>query len=591
MREILHIYRRVSTKDQSTQYSLNDQLNYGIKKSKDLGFEYKDWCEGGVSGSSENIEDRDVLTDLYSEIQLGKIHHLYVFDLSRLSRNPMVSSQLRRELEKNNVKLYTNESQINFKNDEEILMYDFFSSINHFFVRVQKKKSMVGKVSHFKKGGWRGGTPPFGYTSEKIDGVKSLVIDSNQSLWVRKIFEWFVNDISTIEIGKRLDKNGVKPPRTTFWNITTIGKMLRSELYIGKDRMIDKISNPNKPRTLFYQDERLRIIDDLTFHKVQEKLDLILKQKNQLTKVIHDEVLLRGLLFCGKCGEMYSSRVKHSKNEYYYYCRSKENNWRKVDESKKVDCSVRKSINIKNTDELVWNTLIEILGDSHILKEEIKNQVLSIKEGEDEEKLQKLVESKRKKRYVEGKISELESREKENREWYIIGDIDKEEHETNKTLIQKKKSERFLELENLNMEISTLENQKRWIDWLGKHQEWVSNMKSEYSIEERKNIINEYIQKILVFFDKEKNQHSLRIELKLPIVGDRYEKKDGGGYKILNGNTITETQVLPKKKGRKPLLNPTEKGGFEIIPPIKNNQSRWSNFYMKNISRPEECYC
>ena len=127
------------------------------------------------------------------------------------------------------------------------------------------------------------------------------------------------------------------------------------------------------------------------------------------------------------------------------------------------------------------------------------------------------------------------------------------------------------------MEISTLENQKRWIDWLGKHQDWISNMKSEYSIEEKKNIIHEYIQKIRVFFDKENNQHSLRIELKLPIVGDRYVKKDGCGYKILNGNTIKETQVLPKKKGRKPILNPTEKGGLEIIPPIKNSQSQWSS--------------
>ncbi len=99
-KEVLHIYRRVSTTEQSTKYSLQNQLDFGITKSKELGMNYKDWNEEGTSGSSENIEDREVLTELYSQLQHGKIKHLYVYDLSRLSRNPIVSSMLRKELEK-----------------------------------------------------------------------------------------------------------------------------------------------------------------------------------------------------------------------------------------------------------------------------------------------------------------------------------------------------------------------------------------------------------------------------------------------------------------------------------------------------------
>ena len=171
-KEILHIYRRVSTNEQTHKYSLGNQLDSGIKKSKELGMDYQDWNEEGVSGSSENIEDREVLQELYLKLQLGEIKYLFVFDLSRLSRNPMVSSRLRKELENHEVKLYTNESDVDFRSDEQVLMYDFFSSINQFFVRVQRKKSMMGKVSHFKKGGWRGGTFPFGYESKKINGLK-----------------------------------------------------------------------------------------------------------------------------------------------------------------------------------------------------------------------------------------------------------------------------------------------------------------------------------------------------------------------------------------------------------------------------------
>ena len=100
-KEILHIYRRVSTFEQSTKYSLQNQLDFGITKSKELGMDYKDWNEEGTSGSSIHIEDREILTELYTQLQLGNVKHLYVFDLSRLSRNPIVSSLLRKGLEQN----------------------------------------------------------------------------------------------------------------------------------------------------------------------------------------------------------------------------------------------------------------------------------------------------------------------------------------------------------------------------------------------------------------------------------------------------------------------------------------------------------
>ena len=356
-KEILHIYRRVSTTEQTTKYSLQNQLDFGIEKSKELGMDFKDWNEEGISGSSENIEDREILTELYSQLQLGNIKHLYVFDLSRLSRNPIVSSMLRKELEQNQVKLYTNDSNVDFNSDEQVLMYDFFSSINQFFVRVQRKKSMIGKVSHFQKGGWRGGTYPFGYIGSKIDGIKKLVIEPNESEWIRKMFEWYNNGITINEIRKRLDKNRIKPRRGKFWNTGTILLMLKNDLYLGTDEMIDNISKPLNPVILQSKEENLRIIDDEIYNSVQIKIEQSLKKRNQLTKVKHNDILLRGLIYCGSCGEIYGCRIKIEKNEYYYYCRSKENKWRKVDKTKKSKCEVKKSINIKNTDELVWNTL------------------------------------------------------------------------------------------------------------------------------------------------------------------------------------------------------------------------------------------
>lgn len=552
-KEILHIYRRVSTTEQTNKYSLGNQLDSGIKKSKELGMEYQDWNEEGVSGSSENIEDREVLQQLYLKLQLGEIKNLYVFDLSRLSRNPMVSSHLRKELENHEVKLFTNESDVDFRSDEQVLMYDFFSSINQFFVRVQRKKSMMGKVSHFKKGGWRGGTFPFGYESKKIDGLKQLVINSDESVWVRKIYELYDKGTTIKEICKYLDKNEIEPRRGKFWNNGSVLVILKNELYLGKDKMIDKITNPSKPKLLYFMNKELQLVDGETFNRVQNRIQLQLKRRNQLTKVKHNNVLLRGLLFCESCGEIYGSRVKPSKNEFYYYCRSRENNWRKIDESKKVKCSIKKSLNIKNTDEQVWNTLVEILGNSHIIKETIKNEVLRDIKLNDVEREERVVELKKKISYIKRKIKEFEIKEIENREWYLEGEIDKKQFERGKVVIGKSKDKRFSELEGLSMKIHSIEDEWKWINWLDKHKGWIDGLNENSSIEEKKEMLNEYVSKILVGFDKSINQHKLKIHLKLPIVNDKFKRKNTKkySYDLYNGSNVGEVWVDKVSVGRK----------------------------------------
>ena len=554
-KEILHIYRRVSTLEQSTKYSLQNQLDFGISKSKELGMDYKDWNEEGTSGSSENIEDREVLTELYTQLQLGNVKHLYVFDLSRLSRNPIVSSLLREGLEQNQVLLYTNDSNVDFKSDEQVLMYDFFSSINQFFVRVQRKKSMIGKVSHFQKGGWRGGTYPFGYTGSKIEGVRRLVIEPVESDWVRKIFEWYNNGITINEIRKTLDKNGVKPRRGKFWNTGTLLLMLKNDLYLGTDEMIDNITKPLNPEILHSRNENIRIIDDEIYNKVQIKIEESLKKRNQLTKVIHNDILLRGLLYCGSCGDIYGCRIKNEKNEFYYYCRSKENKWRKVNDSKKVKCSVKKSINIKNTDELVWNTLIDILSNSHIIKENFKKEMLELKLNDNLEKDEELLLLKKEKNVIQKKLKNFEIREKDNREWYLTGDIESTQFEENKKLIKNSKDSIFKELESLNMKITSVENTNQWINWLEKHTGWINEVKKKYTIKEKMEIVRTYIEKIHVNFDSKLNQHKLRIQLKLPIVHDKYvlneSKSKEKKYKVLNGTNYIEKDVEKSKVGRK----------------------------------------
>ena len=64
-------------------------------------------------------------------------------------------------------------------------------------------------------------------------------------------------------------------------------------------------------------------------------------------------------------------------------------------------------------------------------------------------------------------------------------------------------------------------------------------------------IVRTYIEKIHVNFDSKLNQHKLRIQLKLPIVHDKYvlneSKSKEKKYKVLNGTNYIEKDVEKSK--------------------------------------------
>lgn len=87
--QTLHIYIRVSTVAQAEQgTSLESQRELGKKKADELGFKWIMWDEGGKSSHHEDIADRPVLSQLFAAIKEGVVKHLWVYDQSRLSRNP-----------------------------------------------------------------------------------------------------------------------------------------------------------------------------------------------------------------------------------------------------------------------------------------------------------------------------------------------------------------------------------------------------------------------------------------------------------------------------------------------------------------------
>ena len=122
MKEILHIYTRVSSAVQEEGTSLETQKELGIKKSKELGMKYQIWNEGAASSHHENLTNRPKISELLFDIEKGNIKHLFVYNNDRLSRNDQTQFLIKNAITKNGVMLYTKDGTYDLNNPTDKLM-------------------------------------------------------------------------------------------------------------------------------------------------------------------------------------------------------------------------------------------------------------------------------------------------------------------------------------------------------------------------------------------------------------------------------------------------------------------------------------
>ena len=203
MKEILYIYTRVSTTSQKEEgTSLDEQKRLGIAKAKELGMDYEVHEEGAKSGSGENINDREVISNLLSLINQGHVNHLYVYHQDRLSRDTYVSARINYDLRKNNVVVHTSYGSYETSNPQDKLMMGLIGLIADYENTIRTARLKTGRFIKAKQGYWVLGTLPFGYRMGKN---KKLAIDKDQSIWVKKMFEWYSEGLSLNDIKDNLD--------------------------------------------------------------------------------------------------------------------------------------------------------------------------------------------------------------------------------------------------------------------------------------------------------------------------------------------------------------------------------------------------
>ncbi|MDG6221583.1 MAG: recombinase family protein, partial [Candidatus Thermoplasmatota archaeon] len=166
-KRVAAIYARVSTAEQTNNYSLETQVKHCRSHAQAQGWRHRIYRDPGHSASNM---DRPGLEQLIADAEKRRVNIILVHRLDRLSRSILDFAQLYAYLQEYGVDVVSTTEPIN--TTDEIGRFFMYQLIN--FAQLErelfKRRSITGKRARAHDKKWHGGTPPYGYTYNQTTG-------------------------------------------------------------------------------------------------------------------------------------------------------------------------------------------------------------------------------------------------------------------------------------------------------------------------------------------------------------------------------------------------------------------------------------
>lgn len=388
------IYCRVSTNEQDVSAQIKELTSFG----KGLGYDkFKEFKDEGISGAVEafNRKGFGEMID-YIKKNRNNINLILVYSLDRIGRDSVdilkvmryfVDEKINVVILKDFIKLLDDNGE---KNYNTTLMLNILAAVAEIERAKLKSRFATGKLSSIVDGFVGVTSHAYGYNVEGEDKRhKKLVVNENEAVWVRWMYEQYIAGKGTSNIAQYLNNKGIKSKFNKKWQSSTITNLLSNKLYAGYRTFKGKEYN-NIPA----------IVDLETYNKAYE----LIKSKKYVTgqKQKHANLnLLKGLIYCEKCGNpLY---FYHVNNTVAYKCSGTLVN-KKIGMFKTCDCS---AIDVNKLNSSIYhifeNTdmLKEIINNKAINKDEYLNRINSLKESIKENNKEIEILNKKKAKYYD----------------------------------------------------------------------------------------------------------------------------------------------------------------------------------------------
>jgi len=370
------IYCRVSTDNQETegtslQTQLEACLNYCQGKSYDVAYRFTEAYSGLTL-------ERPKLNELRDLVRAGDIDIIIVYCLDRLSRDPTHGVILTQELEKHRVTLEAVTEDVDNSELGKLISYirGFASKLEAEKIR---ERTMRGKKARAKEGRMPGGGAKiYGYDYIKVGDENGgrRVINENEAKWVCQIYDWLVSDgMSTTAITFRLRALDAPTKRGGIWSRRSVLGIVKNPAYMGKTYTFTTVKGMRyrKPKMEWIEIPNVTpaIISQEMFEAAQKQLEV---NRQKATRNMKREYLLRGHLFCRRCGRAFTGgiTVKHSNGKRY------ENRRYRCIGSLKMHSPISRCCNkcwsANKLEDLVWTQIERVLDNPELIITEIEKQ-------------------------------------------------------------------------------------------------------------------------------------------------------------------------------------------------------------------------
>lgn len=384
------IYIRLSREDDDKvmlSESITNQKSLLLQYAKENDLRVYDiYIDDGYSGTNF---DRPDFNRLMRDIELGRVNMVITKDMSRLGRDYIGTGNLiEKYFPEHNVRYIAVTDNIDtFLDNSNNDIAPFKAIMNDMYARDISKKIKSSLRAKQKEGKFVGCRTPFGYNQDP-DDKNHLVINEEQAVVVKRIFDMCLEGLSFFKIAKKLTNEGTKTPAQYYsfkwksnynlkygqWHSKTIRDILTNQMYIGDmvqnrrskiNYKVKKVVKNNPKDYIIVENTHEPIIDKNAFYEVQKRIP-----KNVGRNGKKENHLLDGLLYCGDCGHRISITSRRKKdNRCYTIC----NYYRTY--MKQRLCTTH-SNNYDELEKVIINSLTNMCF-SYINKDKIKNNTLT----------------------------------------------------------------------------------------------------------------------------------------------------------------------------------------------------------------------
>ena len=182
-----------------------------------------------VSGMKADVLDRPDIQQVISQIDRYK--GILVYDISRIARDVGVGDYFKKMCKLHELEIVTPYYRFDFSDPMQESMYENQIQMAATEGRMIAKRHKDNKIARARRGEWIASDAAFGYRRNKEKRV--LEIEEEEAEIVRRIFKLHNEGLGSYKIRDILNAEGIPAPRTAFWNLPSIKRIIKNEVYKG----------------------------------------------------------------------------------------------------------------------------------------------------------------------------------------------------------------------------------------------------------------------------------------------------------------------------------------------------------------------